>query len=92
MKSRRLPLEKNFAEEAKARAQRDGGLGGNPSVSASGGRVAGLRSVICPIAAVDAFIQVAYEETTNLTEVCAILGGREQEDGNLLVTAVIVPK
>ena len=52
----------------------------------------GFWTVICPIAAVDAFIQIAYEETTNLTEVCAILGGREQEDGNLLVTAVIVPK
>ena len=73
-------------------AQGNIGKSGNNSVSASAGRVVGLRSVICPIAAVDTFIQVAYEQTTNLTEMCAILAGREQEDGTLLITAVIVPK
>ena len=51
-----------------------------------------MRTVICPIAAVDRFIQVAYEQTTNLNEMCAILAGRVQEDGTLLITAVIVPK
>ena len=56
------------------------------------GRATGLRSVICPIAAVDTFIQVAYEQTTNLNEMCGILAGRVQEEGNFLITAVIVPK
>ena len=49
-----------------------------------------MRTVICPIEIVSEFLRVALPNTSQKIETCAILAG-EEKDGQLVITALIVP-
>jgi len=61
-----------------------------PPVPKRPGPVQRLRDVVCPVESVTEFIRLAQPNTSVKIETCAVLAGEERE-GQLVITALIVP-